>query len=513
MRSAFKSAFSKDGLVSFASGALCAGAMAPFNLWPLLFAGLSIFYIGLAKTQTPRSAFLHGWIFGFGYFICGLWWISNALLVDGNPFLWVWPLAVAGLPAVLAFFPACAAVLGKRFSDMRTARGLALFIALLSLSEWLRGHIFTGFPWNLYGYAWGGWPAMMQIASLGGSYFLTLLTVFWATVPGFLIVCSSQRKWKVVLATVAFMSITCSGLYGHWRLSTTRAGTHEDITIELIQPNIAQADKWDPEKAGSNLKTQIDLSFNDGEKREGKTTLIVWPETALTQGALRHEEITDSLRRMISSYGGRAYLVTGYLRYEGEESFYNSLAVFDSEMNRIATYDKAHLVPFGEYIPFENTLPIKPLVPFSGFTAGPGNRIVTIPGVPSFRPLVCYEIIFSTSRTEARPDFIINVTNDGWYGDSPGPRQHFMQARFRAIEEGAPVIRSANTGISGVIDPLGRSLYRMALNSRQHARVALPLHLDRSTLYKRLGDIPFFLTVGVVFFLNFQTQKKRTKGL
>lgn len=485
-------------LLCLLSGAVAVLSMAPWNLWPFMFAGFSAFYYLLSKASTKRGAFIYGWLFGFGYSACGLWWIANALLVPGNPFSWVWPLAVAGLPALLAFFPACAALVIKRFSNLQKLPGFLLFVSLMGLSEWLRGHIFTGFPWNLYGYAWGGWDGMMQNAAWGGPYMLTLLTVLWAALPAFLYVSDEPAKRKMtVVATAVFLFAACIA-FGQWRISSPDPGINDNVNILIVQPNIRQDEKWDNSKAGENLYTLSILSGAQNDDKD-KTTFILWPETAITADALTNPQARAIIRPALESYTGPVYLLTGLLRSEtktDKEVYFNSVAAVSRDLVIAAAYDKSHLVPFGEYIPFQKIMPFGPFVRLEGFTQGHGPQTLELPGAPAFSALVCYEIIFPgavTARKGPRPEFILNVTNDAWYGDSPGPRQHFMQARFRAIEEGLPVIRSANTGISGVIDAYGRPLLTIALDSKAAENVALPRALPRPPLYTRTGDWVFLV--------------------
>lgn len=492
-------------LLCFLSGALMLPAMAPWNLWPFVFAGFSAFYLLLSRMQTKRSAFLCGWVFGFGYFSCGLWWIANALLVPGNPFSWVWPLAIAGLPALLAFFPALAALAVKKFAAHRTLKGFLFFAAAMAASEWLRGHIFTGFPWNLYGYAWGGWDAMMQNAAWGGPYFLTILTVGWAALPGFLYLSNISRQQKIITAGIALLLFISCTLYGHLRLTNAATSTNGAVHLLIVQPNIGQGEKWEAGNAMENLLHLTLLSAAPQGEGPGNTTLIVWPETAITADALASPQARTVLAAPLETYKGNVYLLTGMLRFgseNGREIYFNSATALDRDLKIVAAYDKSHLVPFGEYVPFGDILSIAPFVRFDGFTEGNGPSTLNLPGLPGFSPLICYEVIFPHAVTDrkTRPAFVVNITNDAWYGDSPGPRQHFMQTRFRAVEEGLPVVRAANTGISGVIDPYGRTMGSIALGTRGTLHISLPAPLQ-PTLYSLAGDTPFLvLTVLLLIF-------------
>lgn len=496
--------FAKAG-VAFAAGAVMVPAMPPWGLWPALFAGLSIFYVLLSSLRRARAGFVYGWLFGFGYFAFGLSWVANALLVDGNQFAWFWPFAVAGLPALLALFTASAAALAVRFGRLQTFSGWLAFVFLLMGSEWLRGHAFTGFPWNLFGYSWISSLPMAQLAALGGVYWLSLLTCLWASMPGFAVVWDSRPALKLALAAAIVLTMAGGWVYGFNRLENHPTTMRKDAVIRLVQPNIPQEDKWDPAKAAKNLDRLLSLS--DARRVNNfAPTIIVWPETAVSDFLLQDTAAAAAIKSILAGYDEPVYLLSGVMRYEGQtdgsRKYFNSLVLFDNRLNVLAAYDKAHLVPFGEYIPLQRWVPLTPFVKFSGFEPGTGARSVPIPGIRSdalntFSPLVCYEIIFPGTVTDPgdRPGFIVNVTNDSWYGDSAGPHQHFAKAQFRAIEEGVPVVRSANTGISGVIDPLGRAVYRQDLFTGAGNNVALPAYVSAATPYFLFRDAIFFASL------------------
>lgn len=495
-----------------ACGALAAAAMPPWCFWPGLFAGLGAFYVFLALIPRSRKAACAcGWLFGFGYFTCNMAWVANALLVEGNEYAWAWPLAAAGLPALLAFFPALAAALVPR-AFLSTLPGFLYLVLALTGAEWLRGHILTGLPWNLYGYAWTQTLPIAQLASVGGIYWLTLLTVAAAALPGFLLVWKADgRARAAALGCLLLLTATAYG-WGAHRLDTYPAKKNRrDVLVRLVQPDIPQEDKWNPAKAGDNLDRLLSLSAAKPVNALF-TTLIVWPETALTEFQLRDPAAAAALRAVLSAYEGPVYLLTGYLRTEkdaqGNRRYYNSLAVFGRDLRTAALFDKAHLVPFGEYMPLPG---LDAVTGFTGFEKGPGPQTLSLPGVGSFSPRICYEIIFPESAASTVPPagFVVNVTNDSWYGDSAGPRQHFAIARFRAIEEGIPVVRSANTGISGIIDPLGKIVHQNALFTAAGDDIPLPAPLPRPTTYTTLKDRIFFgnicLIVAIAILLQFDS--------
>lgn len=457
---------------------------APYNLWPLLFLCLSVLYFYYSKAENKKQVFALGFVFGIGYFVTGLNWIGNALLVEGNQYWWVWPIAVIALPTLLSLFAALYLTLSHMFFKKDTLGGLLGFCALLTLSEWVRGYAFTGFPWNLYGYGWISVLSMAQSASLIGPYGLTLLSVFWGCIIGFLL--HAGFKKSVVLACI----VTLVGVfsYGQCRLTKSEQKFDEEITFHIVQPNIAQADKWKSEQLAGNFEKHVELS---NIKQRTRRNIIVWPETALPPVFLDSAAVSQRIRSVLDA---NTILLTGALQItKGEKGplYHNALLVWERQRQKpTRLYSKSHLVPLGEYIPFQEYIPLKPVVEFSGFEKGFGAQTIGLDEFPSLTTLICYEIIFPheiTDPNQLRPDYILTITNDAWYGDSPGPRQHFAQARLRAIEQGLPVIRSANTGISGLIDPYGRVLQKAALMEEATLTSPLPLRAPK-TYYSMFGD-------------------------
>ncbi|GJL84668.1 MAG: apolipoprotein N-acyltransferase [Micavibrio sp.] len=460
-------------------GAISAASMAPMNYWFALFFGLGLFYIALSQSTSPLRSFTMGWAFGAGYFIASMSWIGNALLIDGNPYLWAWPLAVVGFQGALAFFPAFACLAIHYVCKLKTLGGFLGFVGLLALSEWLRGHIFTGFPWNLYAYGWVNILPIVQVVSFSNAYFLNLLTIFWMTLPGFLYLSEQTRKNKTVIATLTLASFAACYGYGSWRLHSHETTYNEDISLHIVQPNIAQADKWNRKKMVNHYYKHLGLS--QPGSTEAKTTYIIWPETTLSEWFLNDRSSLLGLQNTLASYPGEAYLMSGVLRRVNEpKSYFNSFLMIDKQGEILQSYDKSHLVPFGEYMPYQKWIPFGPVSKFTGLKPGDGIQSFETPEGLRYTPLICYEIIFpgqTINRQQKRPDIMINVTNDSWYGISGGPYQHFNHAIFRAAEEGIPVARSANTGFSGLIDPLGRILYKSSLFKESSKSLLLPKKL------------------------------------
>jgi len=478
-------------------GALAAGALPPVDLTPLLLISFTAL-VWLADARSARGdAFLLGWSFGFGFFVAGLYWIGAALLVDIDSFWWLMPFAVLGIPAGLAIFTGVAVLLAgeanRRFQLRGSARILTLAMAWVVM-EWLRGHILTGFPWNLVGYAWSGaFPgsdAMLQTTAIVGIYSLSLITVTAAALPARLADFDRDRHWAIV-AAVALVGIPLLG--GAARLMTATNASVPGITIRLVQPSIPQTLKSDPNAQVDNFRRLMALSTNSGGT---PISAVVWPEAAAPPFLERNEELR---RDMAAAMPGGALLLLGDERTDAPparpEHVWNGLVALAANGDVIGAYNKFHLVPFGEYVPLRSVLPIKKITPGTlDFSAGLGPHTLELPGLPAADPLICYEIIFPGEVIDEahRPGWFLNITNDAWYGLTSGPFQHFAIARVRAVEEGLPLMRAANNGISAAVDPYGRVLSRLGLDEIGALDVKLPQALP-VTIYGQFKDISLVL--------------------
>lgn len=501
--------------------ALCLpiGAFGALGLPPLttpaLIVSLSVYWLILSRLEGRFHILAAGFLFGFGYFLAGLWWVGNALLVGGNPYLWALPLAVAGLQALLALFPMAATVTSQMLFPGRSLSSYCAFIASLSFWEWGRGHFFTGFPWNLYGMTWTEILPVLQSLSLFGIYGLSLLTIFMASVPAFAVYGQASRSVRGLLFGLALL--VGGGLYswGDARLKSLPSAFNHEVLLQLVTPDIPQEEKWNSSLFWDNYLRTVDRIVEPGVADAGKGTaklrLVLLPETALHYSFKDNPLAVERLRSILKGFPEKTYLLSGILRRtsggkSGEDDYHNSLSVFDDSLTEKATFDKFHLVPFGEYIPFQRYIPFGPVVAFSGFRSGPGPQTLRLDDIPPFSPLVCYEVIFpgavtaATGKDGSRPAWILNVTNDAWYGISPGPWQHLGHAVYRAIEEGLPVARATNTGISAIIDPVGRILTESPLFEPFVQTTPLPTPLPTLTWYSRFKDLPFFFALILLYF-------------
>jgi apolipoprotein N-acyltransferase len=483
--------------IAFVAGAFSALAMAPINAWPLLFLTFPILVwlidgIGGRGWSAIVAAAAIGWWFGFGYFLAGLYWIGYAFLVDAPTFGWLLPFAVIGLPAVLAFYTAFGFGLARAFWLPGALRLFALGISLTA-AEWLRGHMFTGFPWNVFGYALTSPLALAQAASVFGIWGLTFIAIVAfasaATItddPG------QTRRWlPFVLAVLVLSALTGFGLA---RLAGTPTNVVDGVQLRIMQPNLQQDVRFNYSAKQLVLDRYQALSARQGLDR---VTYLIWPESPFPFFLTREADALAQIARMLPQ---GTLLLTGAMRLAdpnnpAESGVYNSIYAIDNQAAIRAVYDKVHLVPFGEYLPFADVLERLGLQTLTeqrgGFLAGDRHRLMALPGAPRMLPLICYEIIFpgEIASTEDRPGWIVNVTNDGWFGNSGGPYQHLQQARVTAIEQGVPVARAANTGISAVIDPVGRIVASLPLDSEGVLDAPLPRPIG-VPLYARLGDTP-----------------------
>jgi apolipoprotein N-acyltransferase len=486
-------------LAALLLGALAAASLPPVDMTPVLlisFPGL----VWLTDGNTGyKSAFTLGWSFGFGFFLAGLYWIAAALFVDLAQFWWLVPIAVAGVPAGLAIFTGVALAVSQALCKWLRLGGTGRILALVlcwSGAEWLRGHILTGFPWNLIGYAWSGaFPgaiAMLQFASLVGIYGLSLLTVLVACLPARLGDFSGRRWWPPL---AAILLIAAPAAWGAYRLSQGHPADVPGVTLRLVQPSIPQTFKNDPAQLLGNFRRLFALSTSPAAT---PPTAIIWPEDAAPPFLDRDGGARQALAQAAPAQG---YVITGTTRTDPAPDtathVWNSLVAIDRDGTIRASYDKFHLVPFGEYVPLRSILPMQKITPGTiDFSAGDGPHTITLPGLPPFSPLICYEAIFPGAVVDPahRPDWLLNITDDAWYGFTSGPFQHVAIARLRAIEEGLPLARDGDNGISVMFDPYGRVVARLDLDAVGVLDVRLPQALP-PTLYSRLGDAPFFVTL------------------
>jgi apolipoprotein N-acyltransferase len=498
----------------FAAGLASALAMPPIDFFPVLFLTLPILVWAVDATAADPDrrwltavfhGMLPGWWFGFGYFLAGLWWIGNALLVEAELFAWAIPLAVIALPAALAIFWGLAS-LGCALLWCDGLGRIGVLTFMLAGAEYLRGTLFTGFPWNTIGYAAMPVPIAMQSASLVGLYGITLLAIPAFSLPLTLLADrSSGSRIRAVAFLAVFFLIAGHLAYGAYRLSVSPETLPEpDIRIRLVQPNIDQRQKFDPSGAEDIVAGYIDLSK---ESDLDNIRYVIWPESAFPFLLTERADVLSAIADLLPA---STQLITGAMRAEpgsADEPYgrvYNSVYLIDSNGEIIQAADKVHLVPFGEYLPFQPWLEAVGLEQLTrirgGFEPGVERRLLQVETNHPFIALICYEIIFPSkirpSDSDQQPSWILNLTNDAWFGHTPGPYQHFRFAQIRGVEEGLPVARVANTGISGVSDAFGRVAAKIDFGERGIADLDLP-GKSAATFYSLHRNFPFFLLLAL----------------
>jgi len=495
------------GAVALAAGALTALGLPPLGAWPLAFAGVPLFLLALEAVKPARwhSGFGTGWLFGLGYFAVAFHWIGFAFLIEAETYLWMMPFMLGALAGGMAIYWGLAAMLARRLGG----RGLPLALscaASLGGAEWLRGHLFTGFPWAAPGLMADGMGGLAQAASLIGMTGLTVLVLLWAALPYALL--RERRAAGLVTVAAALLLLPALWGWGTMRLAGAPSATVPGVSLRIVQPNVPQQQKWREDNARpifDTLKRLSAMATADRPDGIAGITHLVWPESAVPFFIDESPVARDELRPML---GGRTALITGALRVErtrpDDPDVFNSIIVFDGTAQPVARYDKWRLVPGGEFLPLAwllEPLGFRKVVQTPGsFTAGPGPRSVPLPGGLTAALLVCYEVIFPDRLVDSadRPQFILNVTNDGWFGRSTGPWQHLAQARMRAIEQGLPVIRAANTGVSAVIDSHGRLLRQLDLMEQGVIDSPLPAKIT-TTIYSRFGDVALLLLLAAIY--------------
>ncbi len=492
-------------LVALLSGAFGALALAPVGFGPALVVPMvaAVWLLDGCGPGAPaegvrrpwldggalRRAFGTGWWWGFGYFLAGFWWLGSAFLVDPE-FTWALPLGVLGVPAVLALFTAAGFGLARLAWMPGGTRIFALALGLGS-SEWARGHLFTGFPWNPLGMGLGGTLITAQTASLVGLDGLTLVTIALCAAPATL---RDRGPWSVRPTLMALGALAVILGFGGLRLARGTPGDVPRVVVRLMQPGLQPDATFSYARKDEILAGYVALSKRYDAAQHialADVTMLVWPESAFPFILNREPE---ALATIAAALPAKTTLVTGAAREEDvpagdgrpERSvYYNAIEVIDRNGAVLDRYDKIHLVPFGEYLPFEGPLRALGLHHFVAIPGGfePGGRrrhALVIPGLPPASPTICYEAIFpgavsaGPTPSGARPRYLLNVTNDGWFGTTAGPSQHFAQVRLRAIEEGLPLIRDAATGVSAIVDPYGRVLGALPLGAEGILDGALP---------------------------------------
>ncbi len=506
-----RSIYANKKLIAFFAGAFAALAFAPINFFLALAVSFPIFFLLIEKTEAKKQIFWIGFFFGFGHFIAGIYWISISLLVDADHFAWLIPFALTIIPGILAIYIGLTALTFRFFCDRfhveKISKKLVIFSLCWLFFEFLRANLLSGFPWNLMGYTWLFSVDFAQLGSVFGVYGLSFFAVLVGLLP---IIFFKQKlsKSDKIFAAAMVLFLCGNVVFSHFYIDDSKIITEKNSKLRLVQPNIKQEIKWDEEQKYKDFFRQIKMS-NSEDSVGVKAT--IWPETAVPYVIDSHPILLNYLKSAAPRDG---VLITGGLRVE-EKKVWNS--VFVIGQNGVEKYyDKHHLVPFGEYVPLHKFLSFLLLDSVvdgitgggSGFDEGDGAKTLLVDGF-SFSPLICYEVIFSGEIVDHqnRPDLLINLTNDAWFGNSSGPYQHLNMAKMRAIEYGLPLVRVANTGISALIDPFGRIVNKIDLNQAKAVDVDL-IKNSETTIYATYRFAPLLiLIIFSCFFLAFSSPK------
>lgn len=492
----------RRNFLAFVLGVCATLTLAPFYVFPLIISAYGGLFLLVSGATSKKRAFADGWWWGWGFFISGLYWFCIALLTDPEKFGWAIPFCLLGLNAVIALYPALACLLYYLLTN-REPRTInhgkcLVFSTIWLLTEYARGHLFTGFPWNLAGYSFGFSEVSLQLASVIGIYGLTFFAVLLGASAALI------RSNKLFISCV-WLCFAASLLFGYMRLENATPSAETGINIRVVQANIDKPHNFIPELQQKTLEQYADLTQRGGME---KIDYVIWPESSVPYILRSATPLAENIGSILPL---KTKLITGALHLEktvGDYHIYNAMAMLDAKGQVLGNYDKHALVPFGEFIPFRSLIPKGLNLPVGDkdFSSGVGAQTVNWDGKLKISPLVCYEAIFPEYAADDnnRPDLLLNITNDVWFGDSIGPYQHFAMARMRAVEQGIPMIRAANTGISAYIDEYGRIIQSIGLGKKDILDFELRKTQLSSTVYLEYKKILIqllivFMAICIIF--------------
>ena len=497
-------------LYVFFLGAISSYSLPPYNYFIINFFTFSLFFIFLftKKKNNPnnKSFFKYGWFFGFGYFLCSLYWIAISLTFDES-FKFLIPIAIVLLPAFLAIFYGLITYFFSIFYSKNIISTFFIFSILYGSIEFIRGSILTGFPWNLIAFSFSESIYFIQILSIIGTYSFNLICISLFTVPALFIL---RRSRTEIIICFFFISLSVGFLiFGHIKNDNfdSLASIKNSYTIKAISPNISLDRFYSKKDELKIINELIELSAST----KTKPTIFVWPEGIIPDSYLRDMSIYKNL--FLNNFGEHDLIIMGLnsIETKGEKNlFFNSMAIFSNKLDLIANYNKVNLVPFGEFTPFESILGLIGLKTvtnnYQSFSSGVIRAPINIKNSKinlNLLPLICYEIIYSGKLfRDHNFDYIINISEDGWFGNSIGPKQHFSHNIFRSIESGKYIIRSANNGISAIINPIGIVEQEVEFGSTGYVELT-ESKLVKSTNFMIYGNKIFLILILIYIFLIF----------
>ena len=495
-------------------GALSSYSLPPYNYFIINFITFSLFFIFIfnkkKEIHTNKSFFQYGWCFGFGYFLFSLYWIVISLTFDQS-FKFLIPVAVILLPAFLAIFYGLMTYLFSILYSKNVASSFFIFSILFGTIEFIRGSILTGFPWNLISFSFSSSIYFIQILSIIGTYSFNLICISLFTVPAVFILRKS-RKELVVCFIFIFVSISFL-IFGSIKSNNFNSleSIKNSYTIKAISPNISLDRFYSKQDELKIINELIEMSA----PTKNEPTIFLWPEGIIPDSYLRDMSIYKNL--FLKNFGEHDLIIMGLNSIEiknGKNLFFNSMAIFNNNLDLITNYNKVNLVPFGEFTPYESILRLVGLKTitnnYQSFSSGQSRMPLNIKNSKidlNLLPLICYEIIYSGNlSSDHNFDYIINISEDGWFGNSIGPEQHFSHSIFRSIESGKYIIRSANNGISAIINPMGIIQQEMGSGSTGYVEL-LDSKLVKSTLFMLYGNKIFLILILIYIFLIFSFNK------
>ncbi len=495
------------------SGALFTLAFAPFNVWPIIFVVIPLFLFSIQSTSKIMQIFWNGWAFGFGHYVTSLYWIANSLTFQSDKFMWLMPFAVLGIPAVLALYTALLGVLTCLFSTNKLIRVLA-FASLWVGFEWIRSNYLFPFPWNLAGYIFEGNNYILQSANVLGLYGASFIVILLSST----LYIRNKKVWSVYFLICIFVYS-----FGSYRFNNQINEFVEYTNVKLIQPNLTQPHFGDLDLQKEHIIKLVEATVLSPQEN---ITHIIWPEAAYPVMLQDHDKSLKTLATLAPPEGA---LIFGADRIERDLTpddperpfkIYNSLMVLDNDKSLLATYDKELLVPFGEYVPMRKYFSIMDKIAQGMMDFTPGKnikgKVIDTPTLPPFLPLICYEITIPNLSTDRQAEWILNITNDLWFGNTIGPYQHLAMARFRAVELGLPVVRVANTGISAVFTAYGEELHRIGYGESGSIVTKIPapiFNFFNGWLRDFFSSLPFYILILMVMIeVHNRMTKKKSKN-
>ena len=503
----------------FILGAISSLSLPPYNFFIINFFSFSLFFgflfKELKKETSYKNFFFYGWLFGFGFFLTSLYWITISLTFE-DQFILLIPFALILIPSFLAIFYGLVTATFKYLRPKNLISAFFLYSLLFGMVEFIRGTIFTGFPWNLIVYSFSNKITFLSVLSLIGTYSLNLIVLSFFTAPALFILRNSKKEIGIciILSLLPIFFL----IYGNnqKKIFFNKDLTEMPYTIRVLGSNIS-LDRFyynvDPEKVISEL---IDLSSPDFDKK----IVFLWPEGIIPNTYVSTTPLYKDI--FANRFNENHVIALGIANREiknNNYNFFNSLSIFDNNLNLLSNYNKVNLVPFGEFLPFENTLNKLGLETitnnFGSFSKGQNREIIDLKQKSnfniSFLPLICYEMIYTGNLSKKKDfDFIFNISEDGWFGSSIGPKQHFSHSIFRAIETGKYIMRSSNNGMAAIINPLGQ--IEQKLDYDVSGYIDFNKRRDfKKTMFFTYGNKIFFIMILLYIFLIFSFNRMKNE--